>query len=63
MEPKFKNRQEYLEWCHEQVLQIYYGNIAMNNNVIGNVVESVSHKLHCVEGQELYGDNDENSAD
>ena len=55
MEPKFKNREEYLEWCHQQVIQIYYGNIAMNNTVIGKVVEEVANKLHCVEGQELYG--------
>ena len=50
---KFKNQEEYLEWCQTCILKIYYANIAMNNKAIKEVVAEIADTLHITEGRRL----------
>lgn len=51
--PKFKNVDEYYQWCDEMITKIYYANIAMNNQAIGDVVAKIASVLHIPNGDEL----------
>jgi len=53
MSAKFKNREEYIEWCKSTITRIYYCNIAMNGEGIREVVSEIAETLHISEGDEL----------
>ena len=50
---KFKNLDDYLNWCEVMVIRIYYANIAMNNEAIADVVQEIARKHHVSEGEHL----------
>lgn len=50
---KFKNLDDYLNWCEVMVTRIYYANIAMNNEAIAAVVQEIARKHHVSEGEHL----------
>ena len=51
---KFNSREEYQKWCEDMITKIYYAQIAMDNNVIKEVVFEIGLKLWLTEGMELY---------
>ena len=51
--PKFKNMQEYYQWCDDIITKIYYANIAMNDQGIRDAVEKIASVLHVSNGDHL----------
>lgn len=48
---------EYLHWCEEMVIKIYYSNIAMRDDLIKEVVAEIASKLHYIESNQTMNEN------
>ena len=51
---RFPSHEEYIKWCEAMVTKIYYGQIAMNDQSIREVVSEIGLKLWLQEGVELF---------
>ena len=52
---KFETRDQYLEWCKTVIETIHICAIAQDTEGIKQTIDSIKSKLHCNEGEELYG--------
>ena len=57
--PKFRTVDEYHTWCEDMVTQIYYANVAMNDQGIRDVIEKIASVLHVSERDTLIAADDE----
>jgi hypothetical protein len=53
MRYKFETAEDYQRWCESIVTKIYYAQIAMNDQVIRDVVHEIGMKLWLQEGVSL----------
>jgi len=42
---RFESREEYEKWCENMITRIYYAQIAMNDEIICDVVSEIGIKL------------------
>jgi len=61
--PKFKNTDEYYQWCDSMITKIYYANIAMNNQAIKDAMAKINSVFHVTEGDSLIAQETETSTD
>lgn len=59
--PKFKNIEEYREWCENTITKIYYANIALNNDAIRDAVAEIATMLHVPNHGTLIGDDEDDN--